>query len=247
LATLAYIRVLVPEAAATKYTDAVFFSLDNALPDSERRAIAPSALTFVSRCLAVLVCAALLALNAQAQPAVLQRVDLRDQRGVAVDAASLRGRPVLMNFVFTGCSATCPTQVHELAELHRALPGDVRAAVRFLSITVDPWHDTPQTLMQFAQRMGADLPGWRFATAAPPQVEALLARMQAFDTRRGQPRPEDHRTSLYLFDAGGALVQRFGGVPVDRPRLADELSRLVRQPRVRGPVKTNNKLNENKT
>jgi cytochrome oxidase Cu insertion factor (SCO1/SenC/PrrC family) len=247
LAALAYIRVPVPEAAATKYPDAVFSSLDTVLPDSDRPAIAPAALTFVSRFLAVLLCTAFLALNACAQPAVLQRVDLRDQRGVAVDAASLQGRPVLMNFVFTACSATCPTQVHELAELHRALPSDVRAAVRFLSITVDPWHDTPQTLAEFAQRMGADLPGWRFATGAPPQVEALLARMQAFDTRRTPPRPEDHRTSLYLFDASGALVQRFSGVPVDRPRLADELNRLARQPRSRGPVKTNNKPNENKT
>jgi len=186
-------------------------------------------------------------LTVRAQPAALKGVELRDHRGQEVDALSLQSRPLLMNFVFTGCSATCPTQVHELAELHRALPGDVRAAARFLSITADPWHDTPQTLAEFARRMGADLPGWRFATGAPPQVEALLARMQAFDTRRGQPRPEDHRTSLYLFDASGALVQRFGGVPVDRPRLADELSRLARQPRVSGPVKTNNKLNENKT
>ena len=170
-----------------------------------------------------------LALTARAQPVVLKGVELRDQRGQAVDARSLQGRPVLLNFVFTGCSSSCPVQVHELAELHRALPGDVRAAVRFLSITVDPAHDTPQSLAVFAQRMGADLPGWRFATGAPAQVEVLTTRMQAFDARRGQPRPQDHRTSLYLFDASGALVQRFGGVPVDRPRLADELSRLVRQ------------------
>lgn len=36
------------------------------------------------------------------------------------------------------------------------------------------------------------------------------------------PGPQDHLTSLYLFDAKGARAQRFAGVPVDRPRLADE-------------------------
>jgi protein SCO1/2 len=174
------------------------------------------------------------ALAAQAQPAVLEGVELHDQRGVAIDASSLQGRPVLLNFVFTGCSSTCPVQVHELAELHRALPGDVRTAVRFLSITVDPVHDTPQSLAEFARRMGADLPGWQFATGSPSQIEALTARMQAFDLRRGPAQPQDHRTSLYLFDAGGALVQRFAGVPVDRTRLADELSRLARRRPRRG-------------
>lgn len=169
------------------------------------------------------------ALTARAQPAVLKGVELRDQRGQAVDASSLQRRPVLLNFVFTGCSSTCPVQVHELAELHRALPDEVRTTVRFLSITVDPVHDTPQSLSAFARRMGADLPGWRFATGAPAQIEALTARMQAFDPRRGPAQPQDHRTSLYLFDASGALVQRFAGVPVDRIRLADELSRLARQ------------------
>jgi len=184
--------------------------------------------------LVALLSALFFVLTARAQPAALKGIELRDHRGQAVDAPSLQSRPLLMNFVFTGCSTTCPTQVHELAELHRALPDDVRAAVRFLSVTVDPSHDTPQSLAEFARRMGADLPGWRFATGAPPQVEALLARMQAFSPRRGQARPQDHRTSLYLFDAGGVLVQRFAGVPVDRPRLADELSRLARQPRGRG-------------
>ncbi|MEP7298576.1 MAG: SCO family protein [Burkholderiales bacterium] len=166
-----------------------------------------------------------------AQPAVFDRVVLRDHRGQAVDGASLRGRPLLLNFVFTGCSSTCPLQVHELAALHRMLPRDVRDAAAFLSISVDPANDTPQTLADYARRMDADLPGWRFATGAPPQVDVLINRMQAQDPSRSNPRPQDHRTSLYLFDASGALVQRFAGVPVDRPRLADELTRLVHQRR----------------
>jgi protein SCO1/2 len=185
----------------------------------------------VKLALAALFSALFLALTARAQPVVLRGVELRDQQGQAVDAPSLQGRPVLLNFVFTGCSSTCPVQVHELAALHRALPGDVRGAVRFLSVTVDPAHDTPQSLTEFARRMGANLPGWRFATGVPAQVDVLTARMQAFDARAGQARPQDHRTSLYLFDASGALVQRFAGVPVDRTRLADELTRLVRRPR----------------
>jgi hypothetical protein len=43
-------------------------------------------------------------------------------------------------------------------------------------------------------------------------------------------RPEDHRTSIWLFDARGDLVQRYAGVPVDRARLAREITQLAAAP-----------------
>jgi len=153
---------------------------------------------------------------------------LVDPTGRPVTDRDFRGKFMLIYFGYSACADHCPTMLMTAAGALKAL-GSRASQVQPIFITVDPAHDTPQSLAVFAQRMGADLPGWRFATGAPAEVEVLTTRMQAFDARRGQPRPQDHRTSLYLFDASGALVQRFGGVPVDRPRLADELSRLVRQ------------------
>lgn len=152
---------------------------------------------------------------------------LRDHRAQPADAASFGGRPLLLHFVYTGCSSTCPVQLRELAQLHAELPAAVRSSVRFVSVSIDPEHDTPQTLAEFARRMGADRPGWRFVTGEARQVQRLAERLQAFDARLGT-RPEDHRTSLYLFGADGQLVQRYRGVPVDRARLADELTRIAR-------------------
>ena len=86
-----------------------------------------------------------------------------------------------------------------------------------------------ETLAAYARRMGAQRPGWTFATGAPEQVQSLVERMQVMDSRRKSPRPEEHRTSLYLFDASGELVQRFAGAPLDRPRLAAEITRLARK------------------
>jgi protein SCO1/2 len=120
--------------------------------------------------------------------------------------------------------------VRELAEVHAALPEDVRRQLRFLSVSVDPLQDTPASLAAFAKRLGADRPGWHFVTGAPAQVEQLLDRMQVMDSRKASPKPEDHRTSLYLFDAAGALVQRYGGNPVDRPRLVAEITQVARLP-----------------
>jgi cytochrome oxidase Cu insertion factor (SCO1/SenC/PrrC family) len=185
----------------------------------------------ICRCLARTLLAAISLLLAPVCRAdVLHGLQLLDQGAALVNSATVARRVVLLNFVFTHCASTCPMQVRELAALHDAMEPDVRARVHFLSVSVDPLNDTPASLAAYARRMGAQRPGWTFATGAPGQVQSLVQRMQAMDSRRPSPRPQDHRTSLYLFDASGELVQRFAGVPIDRPRLIAEITRLARKP-----------------
>lgn len=170
----------------------------------------------------------LLATSASAAPpAALRDLRLQDQSARPLAPASLEGRVLLLNFVFTGCSTSCPLQTHELATLRRSLPASVRARAEFLSVSVDPLNDTPAALAAFARRMGADQPGWRFATGTPAQIGTLIERMQVMDRRQTAPAAADHRSSLWLFDRSGALVQRFAGAPLDRARLADEIGRLA--------------------
>lgn len=176
----------------------------------------------------LILCAVLASGASRAQPVALAEVRLHDHRGKVLAARDLGDRLVLLNFVFTQCSTTCPLQVRELAALYDQLAPAVRARVRFVSISVDPLSDTPATLAAFARRMDADRTGWHFATGSPTDVGRLLDRMQVFNPAKGTAaRPEDHRTSLYLFGPDGQLVQRYGGVPVDAARLADEISRLA--------------------
>jgi protein SCO1/2 len=177
---------------------------------------------------ALLAVAAAFAVPARAQPAVLQGVALQDHRQQPLHKAGLQGQATLLHVVFTTCSSTCPTQVLDLAQVHGALPADVRRRLRVLSLTVDPLSDTPQALAAYARRLDADRPGWHFVTGAPQQVHRVLDRLQALDTRQGPAQAADHRTQLYLYDADGNLRLRLAGVPVDRRRLADELTQLAR-------------------
>lgn len=177
---------------------------------------------------ALLACAGALAPTLpHAEPAPLRGIALQDHRGQPVTPASLDGQVLVLNFIFTTCSATCPTQVRELAAVHDALPASVRASTRWLSVSVDPLSDTPATLAAFARRLDAERPGWRFATGAPTQVQQLADRMAAFERSGRTPRPEDHRTSIWLYDTRGELVLRLAGAPLDRARLAREITQLA--------------------
>lgn len=178
--------------------------------------------------LGLVLLAATAAAPAPAQPMVLQDIELSDTAGIALTGPALRGRPVLMHFVYTGCSSTCPTQVRELAQVWDALDPQVRQRVRFVSVSLDPRQDTPDALRDFARRLDAVRPGWHFATGSVAGIDRLVRRLNLMGSRN--PRLETHATSLYLHDAQGRLVQRYGGVPVDRARLVSEITTVSRLP-----------------
>lgn len=182
---------------------------------------------------------ALLPLLATAQPAAFQGLALQDHRLQALSARTLAGKPMLLSFVFAGCTTVCPGQLLALQQLREMLPPAVRAELQIVSVTVDPLSDTPQALGRFARARGLDLPGWRFVSGPPAQVHRLLDRMQVFAPAGGptpvataaqaalpSPDPADHRTALYLFAADGQLIQRFRGSPIDLPRLQAEITAL---------------------
>jgi protein SCO1 len=155
-----------------------------------------------------------------------QGLKLKDQEGRPLDAATLRGHLVLVNFVYTGCSTVCPVQTRALADMQRQLPTALRQRVRLLSVSLDPLQDTPQALKNFAKHMGADLGGWTFATGRPQDTERLAKALRLFRPDPNVRKPDDHSTALWLIDAKGEMRMRYGGNPPDVPRLLRELAAL---------------------
>ncbi len=161
---------------------------------------------------------------------------LLDQEGRALDLLRLRGRTVLVNFIFTGCSTACPMQTRALAEMQGQLAPALRPRVHLLSVSLDPLSDTPQTLKAFARRMGADLSGWTFATGRPPDIERISDTLRLYRPLPEVRKPDDHSTALWLLDRLGQVRMRYAGNPPDVPRLLREiaaLDQLTREPRSR--------------
>ena len=97
---------------------------------------------------------------------------LVERSGRAVSAADLAGHVWVADFVFTHCPTFCPLLTERMAGLQKAL---VPAAdpVRLVSFSVDPAHDTPEVLEDYARRAGAG-EGWLFVTGPRGALAALL-------------------------------------------------------------------------
>lgn len=97
---------------------------------------------------------------------------LKERSGKDVALADLAGRVWVADFFFTRCSGPCPKMSAEMAELQRTFK-PLGERVRLVSISVDPGFDTPQVLVQYAKRFGADPAGWWFVTGEYEAVQRL--------------------------------------------------------------------------
>jgi protein SCO1 len=112
----------------------------------------------------------------------------------------LKGKVVLISFIFTQCKDVCPLQTQKLAAVQQLLPGFMGHSVHFVSISVDPERDRPEVLREYAGRFNAG-PGWTFLTGNKRDIEDVVARLgQAVKA------PQDH-TSLFI--AGNAKTGRW--------------------------------------
>lgn len=96
---------------------------------------------------------------------------LVDQDGRTVTSADLRGKPWVASFIFTRCAFACPNLVKAIHDLNDRVR-DVD--VRFVTITVDPEHDTVEKMRQYAEIYGAEPDRWLFLTGEKAEVYRLI-------------------------------------------------------------------------
>jgi protein SCO1/2 len=130
---------------------------------------------------------------------------LTDQAGKPLRSADLKGKVLLVGFVFTTCNGSCPATTHRMGLVQRelqargVLKGD---GVRLVSITLDPKRDTPEVLRGYMRLYDADPGSWSFLTGPVAEVEKVVAAwgMWAKPAANGQL---DHPSRVFLVDRRG--------------------------------------------
>ncbi len=89
------------------------------------------------------------------------------------DSTKLRGKVVVMNFIFTTCTDVCPLFTVNLAELQRNLKPGHAHELFFISVTTDPEVDSAKHLKGYAERHRADLKNWAFLTGSESQLKEV--------------------------------------------------------------------------
>jgi protein SCO1/2 len=91
----------------------------------------------------------------------------------------LKGKIVLINFMFTTCTGVCPAMTSNLLKVQDYLGDRVGTSVNMISISVDPTVDTPEALKKYADNYKAKR-GWYFLTGKKEDVDLVLRKVGGF-------------------------------------------------------------------
>jgi protein SCO1/2 len=157
----------------------------------------------------------------------LPDLTLTDQNGREVSLASLKGRPVLIDFVYTSCASTCPLQTAKMAKVAKLLGPQLGSQVMIVSLTLDPETDTPAKLNDYARRYGADSSSWLFLTGAPKTVDKALARFK-LKRERASDGQVMHVAAAFLIGGDGRQIRQYNTLAVAPKTVVEDVDEFAR-------------------
>ena len=154
---------------------------------------------------------------------------LTTHEGKRLSLHDLRGKIVVVTFIYTSCADICPLLTAKLVGLGPGLGADLGSRVAFVGITVDPERDTAPVLKRYAAEHGARV-AWAFLTGTRAEIGEVARRYGVY--YRKTPRGDvDHTFLTSLVDQNGILRVQYLGVRFDPEEFLRDLQSLVREAR----------------
>jgi protein SCO1/2 len=145
--------------------------------------------------------------------------DLTDQQGDPISMGALRGKPVIVTFLYTHCRDTCPAQ----AQVVKGALADIGHEVPAIAIAVDPPNDTEESAKAFLAKQR--VAGLDFVLGS----KAQLGRLWKGFAIRPQSITEEHQARMTLVDKRGFQRIGYPGSEATPERIAHDIRLLERE------------------
>lgn len=162
---------------------------------------------------------------------------LRTADGRVVRLADLRGKVVVLHFIYASCPDVCPLHAEKIAEIQAMVNGTpMKDQVSFVTITTDPTRDTPDVLHNYGPTHGLDPVNWLFLTTTPDQPEDATRKLaEAFGHKFAETGDgmQLHGIVTHVIDKEGRWRANFHGLdfaPINLVTLVNPLTNNVERP-----------------
>ena len=153
---------------------------------------------------------------------------LTDQERKSVLLRQLKGKVVVLNFVYTRCALPdyCVRTSNNFGQLQEQFHDQLGKDLILLTVTFDPVHDQPKVLREYAQKWNADPKSWHFLTGSTADIQRLC------DWFGVSSLPEEglfvHSQRTAIIDRDGTLAANLEGNEFTAQQLGDLLKEVLR-------------------
>ena len=156
----------------------------------------------------------------------LPAITLTDQNGRHVALSSLKGKPVIVDFIYTSCPGPCLLLTQKMARLAAGLNSQVGSRFTMLSITVDPEHDGPARLSSYIKAQRIDTKSWLFLTGSAVNIDRLLTDFQ-LRRRRDPDGSVEHISGVFILGPDGHEMREYDGAVVKASTMIGDLQKVL--------------------
>lgn len=156
---------------------------------------------------------------------------LRNADGNSVGPGDLRGKVIVLHFIYARCPDVCPLHADRIAEIQQMVnQTPMKAQVQFISITTDPVNDNDKVLRDYGPAHGLDPVNWTFLTTAPDQPEDTTRRLaEAYGHKFSKTEDgyQVHGIVTHVIDREGRWRANFHGLKFEPVNLVLFVNALV--------------------
>ncbi len=162
-----------------------------------------------------------------------------DHNGNEFSFSDQNGKVLLVSYIYTNCPDIC----HIITKKMDLLKSDlikqgIDKDVVYVSISIDPQHDTPERLAEHIKHMKFDTTNWYFLTGSIGTVYKFIATAGIFPKREAKPNgseePSDylkyiisHRDRISLVDQNGYIIKHYKGTTMDYNTIIADIKSLI--------------------
>lgn len=151
---------------------------------------------------------------------------LVDRNNASVRISDYRGRPLVVNLIYTSCYHSCSVSTRylgEIVDVAREALGDDAFSVATIGFDSD--NDRPGRMAVYAARQGIDEPDWSFLSGDADTLSALVEELGF--SYAASPKGFDHMAQVTVIDDKGTIYRQIYGDRFDPPALVEPLKEIV--------------------
>src|SRR3989338_7568359 len=129
---------------------------------------------------------------------------LTDQDGNRFNLKDYRGKPYIINFIYTSCPHTCGVSTAIVSEAIKKFDKDSGKKVDVITIGFDFERDTPQRMREYGEAFVKDFKYWKFASGDKNTISELTAKLGFYYKKTGDS--FDNLNMISVIDLSGVYI-----------------------------------------